>query len=42
MSQSFVSIENQEEHHFERSFKEKLLAFLEKHEIEYDPRYIWS
>ena len=35
-------IENQEEHHRERSFQEELLAFLEKHEIEYDPRYIWS
>jgi len=34
-------IERQEEHHRERSFKEELLGLLEKHEVEYDPRYIW-
>jgi len=35
-------IAGQEEHHRVRSFKEEFLAFLERHEIEYDERYIWE
>ena len=35
-------IANQEEHHKRVSFKEELIAFLKKHEIEYDPRYVWG
>jgi len=35
-------IRNQEEHHRKKSFKEELLALLEKHEIEYDERYLWD
>jgi hypothetical protein len=35
-------IANQEEHHRKRSFKEELLAFLHKHRIQYDERYIWE
>ena len=35
-------IENQEEHHRARSFKEEYVAFLDRHGIEYDERYIWS
>lgn len=35
-------IENQEEHHRKASFKEELIAFLEKHGIEYDERYVFS
>lgn len=34
-------ISNQEEHHRKRTFKEELIALLEKHGIEYDKRYIW-
>lgn len=35
-------IRNQEEHHRKKSFKEQLLALLEKNEIEYDERYLWE
>ena len=35
-------IASQEEHHRKVSFKEELVAFLKKHQIEYDERYIWS
>ncbi len=35
-------IETQEEHHRKTSFKEELVAFLKKHAIEYDERYIWE
>ena len=35
-------IANQEEHHRKMSFKEELLAFLKKHEIEYDEKYLWE
>jgi len=32
-------VENQAEHHRKRSFEEELAAFLERHGIQYDPRY---
>jgi len=35
-------IANQEEHHRKVSFKEELIAFLRKHEVEYDETYLWS
>ena len=35
-------IEKQEEHHRKVSFKEEFLAFLQKHEIEYDEKYLWE
>jgi REP element-mobilizing transposase RayT len=35
-------IRNQESHHRKRTFKEEFLTFLEKHEIEYDERYLWD
>jgi len=35
-------IENQEEHHLRVTFQQEFVAFLKKHEIEYDERYIWS
>jgi putative transposase len=34
-------IANQEMHHRKLSFKEELIEFLKKHEIEYDERYLW-
>jgi putative transposase len=34
-------IANQEEHHRTISFQEEYIAFLEKHGIEYDPKYLW-
>jgi REP element-mobilizing transposase RayT len=33
-------IANQREHHRIKSFQEEYTAFLEKHGIEYDPRYV--
>jgi REP element-mobilizing transposase RayT len=35
-------IADQESHHTKRDFQAELLAILERHQIEYDPRYIWS
>jgi REP element-mobilizing transposase RayT len=35
-------IETQQEHHRVKSFKEELIAILEKHQISYDPVLIWK
>lgn len=35
-------INNQPEHHKKMDFKTEFLAFLKKHEIEYDERYIFD
>ncbi len=35
-------IENQEAHHKRISFQEEYLAFLRKHGIPYDERYVWN
>ena len=35
-------IANQYEHHREKTFQEEFIAFLERHEIDYDPRYVWG
>jgi REP-associated tyrosine transposase len=35
-------IARQEEHHRTMTFKEELVALLERHEIEYDPRDLWD
>jgi REP element-mobilizing transposase RayT len=32
----------QEEHHRRFDFQTEFLAFLKKHEIEYDPKYLWD
>ena len=34
-------IANQEEHHRTKSFQEEYLAFLKKHGVQYDERYLW-
>jgi putative transposase len=34
-------INNQKDHHRKRSFQEEFLELLEKHGIEYDPRYVF-
>jgi REP element-mobilizing transposase RayT len=34
-------IRNQEEHHRKISFIEEVVAFLDKHGVEYDPRYVF-
>jgi putative transposase len=35
-------IKNQKEHHRHKTFQEEYLAFLKKHGIEYDEKYIWG
>ncbi|HEX5470677.1 MAG TPA: IS200/IS605 family transposase [Lacipirellulaceae bacterium] len=35
-------IANQREHHRTKTFQEEFIAFLERHGIEYDSRYIWG
>ena len=35
-------IERQKEHHRRRDFKSEFIELLDKHEIEYDKRYIWN
>lgn len=35
-------IANQREHHRTKTFQEEFIAFLERHGIEYDPRYVWG
>jgi len=35
-------IRNQREHHQRRTFKEEFLMLLNRHEIEYDERYLWD
>lgn len=35
-------IATQEEHHQRRDFEQEYVAFLDKHKIEYDPRYLWD
>jgi putative transposase len=35
-------IEQQLEHHRTRTFKEEYLAFLKRHEIDFDERYLWD
>jgi putative transposase len=32
----------QEEHHHKLSFEEEFVAFLKKHAIDYDPKYVWG
>jgi REP element-mobilizing transposase RayT len=35
-------IDNQREHHRTKTFQEEFIAFLERHGIDYDPRYVWG
>lgn len=47
VSQSAVNavreyIAGQEKHHRRVSFQEEFIAFLNRHNISYDPRYIWE
>jgi REP element-mobilizing transposase RayT len=35
-------IRGQAEHHQRRTFQEEFLAILEKHGIQYDPKYVWG
>lgn len=35
-------IENQDEHHRQRTFQDELRILLQKHEIEWDEKYVWD
>jgi len=35
-------IKNQESHHRKQTFQDELRAFLRKHEVEFDERYVWD
>lgn len=35
-------IQNQREHHRQRTFQEEYVEFLQKHGVEYDERYVWG
>ena len=35
-------IKTQKVHHSKRSFKDELLSFLKKYDIEFDKRFIWE
>jgi len=35
-------IAGQQEHHKKHSFQEEFVAFLKKHRVDYDPKYIWD
>ncbi|MCB1235735.1 MAG: IS200/IS605 family transposase [Verrucomicrobiae bacterium] len=35
-------IENQREHHRKLSFEDELVAFLERHRVDFDPKYLWG
>lgn len=42
VSDTKIYIENQREHHRIKTFQEEYIAILERHGIEYDPRYVWG
>jgi putative transposase len=42
VDETIAYINNQEEHHRIKSFQEEYIAFLIKHGIEYDERYLWG
>jgi putative transposase len=42
LDETIAYINNQEEHHRHKSFQEEYLAFLKKHEIDYDEKYLWD
>jgi putative transposase len=35
-------IQHQPEHHRKQTYQEEFIALLERHGIEYDPRYLWD
>ncbi len=40
--ETLAYIQNQAKHHAKRDFKTEFIAFLKKHEIDYDEQYIWD
>jgi hypothetical protein len=35
-------VENQEEHHRVKTFQDELRAFLRRHGVDFDERYVWD
>ncbi len=35
-------IQNQQEHHCARTFQEEFVAFLDRHEVDYQEKYLWD
>jgi hypothetical protein len=35
-------IDDQETHHKKVSFQDEYLAFLKRHRVDYDPRFLWD
>ena len=35
-------IENQADHHKLKTFQEELIEILQKHGVEYEPKYLWD
>ena len=42
LADTIAYIERQEERHQTRTFEEEYVAFLKKHGLEYDERYVWG
>ena len=42
LSKVMVYIDNQVKHHHKMTFQEELIVLLEKHQIEYDERYVFA
>jgi REP element-mobilizing transposase RayT len=42
VEETVAYIQRQEEHHRKKTFEEEFRAFLQKHGIEYDERYVWG
>ena len=42
LDKTIAYIKGQEEHHRRMTFQEEFLAFLKKHRITYDERYLWE
>ncbi len=41
VKKTIAYINNQKQHHRKRTFKEEFMELLDKHQIEYDPRYVF-
>lgn len=35
-------IANQREHHRKETFEDEFVAFLKRHGVDYDPKYLWD
>ena len=42
LPETIAYIANQKAHHRKKTFQEEYLAFLKKHEVNYDERYLWG